>query len=156
LPIAATSPSPLEETKAKSNSRQTREQAATASIRNSTTTPILLPATAISKTRCASPAPLTIALSLQCGQTYYTKEAFSDQSQLLLSETLQYTFAHSSKDFKHKAHTDLIKWLEDLGICHATQGVIAFAVMSKFGVVALKDVSECRSSSKQLKTFHYV
>ncbi len=41
-------------------------------------------------------------------QTFYTKEAFSDQPQPLMSETSQCTFAHSSKEFKHDAHSDLI------------------------------------------------
>jgi len=100
---------------------------------------------------------------------------------LLLSETSQCTFAHSSKDFKHDAHTDLIycvafdstsstgyhsisssrlysstdffndeKRLEDLGIGRGARGVIAFAVVSKFGVVALKDLSEGAGSEMLL------
>ena len=112
---------------------------------------------------------------------YYTKEAFSDQPQLLLSETSQCTFAHSSKDFKHDTHTDMIycvafdstsstgyhsisssrlysstdffnseKRLEDLGIGRSARGVIAFAVASKFGVVALKDLSEGAGSEMLL------
>jgi hypothetical protein len=37
--------------------------------------------------------------------TYYTKEAFSDTPQLLLSETSRCQFVHSSKYFKHEAHS---------------------------------------------------
>jgi Sortilin, neurotensin receptor 3, len=100
---------------------------------------------------------------------------------LLLSETSQCSFAHSSTDFKHDAHTDLIycvafdstsatgyhslsssrlfsstdfftneKQIEDLGIPRGARGVIAFATVSKFGVVALKDLSEGAGSEMLL------
>jgi hypothetical protein len=111
---------------------------------------------------------------------YYTKEVFSNQPQLLLTETTQYTFAHSSKDFQHDAHSDLIycvgfdtssstgyhsisshlfssidffkdeKQIEDLGITHGARGVVAFTIMSKFGVIALKDLSEGAGSEMLL------
>jgi len=100
---------------------------------------------------------------------------------LLLSETSQCSFAHSSKDFKHEAESDLIycvafdttssngyhsisssrlfssidfftdeKRIEDLGIPRGARGVIAFAIVSKFAVVAMKDLSGAAGSDMLL------
>jgi hypothetical protein len=41
-------------------------------------------------------------------QTYLTKDAFSSKPHQILSETSECRFAHSSADFKHDAHSDLV------------------------------------------------
>ena len=102
-------------------------------------------------------------------QTYYTKEAFSDDTQVLLTDTSRCQFAHSSKDFRHDSHLDLIFCvsfdssevislatsrlyssmdffndnikIEEFGVGKkASRGVVAFAIVSKFAVAALKNL----------------
>ena len=100
-------------------------------------------------------------------QTYYTKEAFSDDVQTLLTDTSRCQFAHSSKEFKHDAHPDLIfcvsfdtpeillaasrlysstdffaenMKIEEFGLGKRAKGVVAFAIVSKFAVVAVRNI----------------
>jgi hypothetical protein len=109
-------------------------------------------------------------LQKKLDQTSYTKDGFKTSHELL-SDTTSCTFAHSSKDFKHSVPSDLIycvaydtsssspfptldtsrlfsspdffetKQIEEMDIGKNARGVVAFAVVSKFGVVAMRDMS---------------
>ncbi|CAG8680775.1 7423_t:CDS:2, partial [Acaulospora colombiana] len=114
-----------------------------------------------------------IQYSDQENATYYTKDAFSDEPKLLVSQSSKCLFAHSSKDFLHNEHKDLIFCLAfettadeapspesarliasndffsedrriiDFGVgTRLSRGAIAMGVVSKFLVVALRDLSE--------------
>ncbi|KAG8759479.1 vacuolar protein sorting/targeting protein PEP1 [Serendipita sp. 396] len=106
-------------------------------------------------------------------ETFFTKSAFSDEPGLLLRQTSKCIFAHSSKEFLHQEHSDLIFCLAfdassddsqsidssrllasqdffkedrrviDFGIgTRLSRGVVAMGVVSKFLVVAMRDLAD--------------
>ncbi|KAF9450688.1 vacuolar protein sorting/targeting protein 10 [Macrolepiota fuliginosa MF-IS2] len=114
-------------------------------------------------------------------ETYYTKDGFSSEPTKLLTDTSRCQFAHSSADFKHDSHPDLVycvafdtpsstgshsysssrlysstdffekeKTVEDFGIGKNAKGVIALAIVSKYAVVAMKDVTEASNGEMLL------
>lgn len=114
-------------------------------------------------------------------QTFYTKDGFADESKPLLSDTSKCIFAHSSKEFLHTEHSDLIfcqafeanadqmhsveasrllassdffgedRRIVDFGLSgRLSRGVMAMGVVSKFLVVALRDLSEGASGEMVL------
>ena len=95
-------------------------------------------------------------------ETYYTTTAFSEEPKFLLKHTSRCQFAHSSKEFKHDAHEDMVycvaapptessilvsstdffekdRKVEDFGLgSKGARGIIALAIVNKFAVVALQ------------------
>ncbi|KAF8579723.1 Oligoxyloglucan reducing end-specific cellobiohydrolase [Ramaria rubella] len=103
-------------------------------------------------------------------ETYYTTDLFASTPKQLLSPTRSCRFAHSSKDFKHSAHIDLVfcvgwdttstdtyrssklfastDWFNNdkrvvnlPGGNRDSDGVVALAIVSKFAVAAVKDMN---------------
>uniref|UniRef100_D8Q2A4 Vacuolar protein sorting/targeting protein 10 n=1 Tax=Schizophyllum commune (strain H4-8 / FGSC 9210) TaxID=578458 RepID=D8Q2A4_SCHCM len=117
--------------------------------------------------------PRKIGWGVVCrDETYYTTDAFSTEMRFMRADTSRCAFAHSTKEFKHDAHRDLVFCvafdadavagahaiessrlfastdffendvrIEDLGIGKAAKGVLALAIVSKFAVVALRDIT---------------